>query len=191
MGTSKTNSLSVVLILLLLAVNVSAETTFFDNPDDAFIMGGSTTGEVIGGTTGGGCTYEWNCTNWSECLPSGTRTRNCTNIGTCSGTYQPPETEQNCTYATSPEAEKLDNVTENETEKQNETGKIGENEDADSNLIFLYLIIVLTMGLIIFYLKKNRSKPPTKDGSLKRGSAATPKRKHINHGENNLSCGRR
>jgi len=105
MELSKIKLLNYILITLLLSVvsvtNVSAETTFFDQ-DDAFIMGNPTTGGVIDGTTGGGgCTYRWNCTNWSECLQSEKQIRNCANIGTCSDTYEPPEIEHNCTYTAS------------------------------------------------------------------------------------------
>jgi hypothetical protein len=163
MGLSEINGFNAILIISLLSLvaNVSAETTFFDNPDDAFIMGDPTAGGVIGGTTGeGGCTYEWNCTNWSECLPSGKQTRNCTNIGTCSDTYESPEIEQNCTYTASPKVEKEDKEPGNETEKQNETEKTSEKEIVDENRVFLYSIIVLIIGFIIligfiiFYLKK-------------------------------------
>ena len=83
---------------LFLIPFVNAETTFFDQ-DDAFVMGDSTLGEVIGGSTGrGGCTYKWNCATWSECLPSGEQTRTCTNLGTCPDTYKKPETQRDCTY---------------------------------------------------------------------------------------------
>jgi len=55
MKLSKINLLNYVLIMLfllaILATNASAETTFFDNPDDALIMGHSTTGGVIEETT--------------------------------------------------------------------------------------------------------------------------------------------
>jgi hypothetical protein len=48
MGLSKINGFNAILIvlLLLLVVNVSAETTFFDQ-DDSFIMGNSATGGSI------------------------------------------------------------------------------------------------------------------------------------------------
>ena len=137
----------IILLIFLLIPLVYAETTFFDNPDDAFIMGNSTTtsptGEVIGGiteeTTGsGGCLYKWNCTNWSECPTFGKQIRNCTNIGTCSNTYKSPEIKQNCTY-TPPKGEK-------------------EKEIVNNNKIFLYFIIILIIGFIIFYLKKDCSK---------------------------------
>lgn len=162
LGIKSNGFIAIVIILpLLLAVNVSAETTFFDQ-DGAFIMGSSPTGGVIGvtsggtdGTTGGGdCTYKWNCTNWSECFPFGKQTRNCTNIGTCSRTYKSPGIEQNCTYTDSPKVEKEDKEIENETDKQNEAEKISEKEIVDKDRAFLYFIIVLIIGFIICYLKK-------------------------------------
>lgn len=154
---------SVLFLILLFAPPLAiAESTFFDQ-DDAFVMGGSETGGVIGeatgGTTsGGGCTYKWNCTNWSICFPSRKQIRSCTNIGTCSDTYKSPETEQNCTY-TSPEPKKenkgleKENVTEKdgeETKKQNETEK-----EIDKNKIIIYSIIIFIIISVIFYLKKD------------------------------------
>ena len=136
-----------VIIILLPLIN--ADTTFFDNPDDFFIMSDSTatspTGEVIegttGGTTGGGsCLYKWNYTNWGECLPSGIQIRNCINVGTCPDTYNSPEIEQDCTYTPSLEVE--------EEEKIN-------GKEIINNKIFIYFIISLVILFIIFYLKKN------------------------------------
>ncbi len=138
---------------------VAAETTFFDQ-DDAFVMGNSpatpTTGQATGG---GGCRYEWNCTNWGECLSSGKQTRNCTNIGTCSDGYKTPEIEQNCTH-TAPKVEEeskeleKENVTEEEqekeTEEQDETGGF-----VDKNKIVVYAVIILIILSIVLYLKKD------------------------------------
>lgn len=95
MGLSKINLLNYILITLILSVvlaaNVSAETTFFDQ-DDAFIMSNYarsnyTTG-ATGVTTGGeSCMYEWKCASWSTCI-NGKQTRKCVDIGTCdSGTF--------------------------------------------------------------------------------------------------------
>jgi len=163
-----------ITISLLFLPLAQAETTFFDQ-DDAFIMGNlPTTAGVTGGATGGGggCTYKWNCTNWSECFPSGKQTRNCTNIGTCSNTYKTPEIEQNCTY-TAPKIKKgnkeleKENVTEEEeTEKENETEEIVEKEIVDKNKIIIYSIIILIIIFVIIYLKKDylTSSPTLKGG---------------------------
>jgi hypothetical protein len=168
METSKINGFSAISIisLFLLAVNASAETTFFDNPDDAFIMYDFATGGVViigrtGETTGGGgCTYEWNCTDWSKCLPSGKQTRNCVNVGTCPDMYEPPEMEQDCTYTASPE------IGEEYEEPENETGKIGEREIADENIIFLYslttILVIVIISSIIFYSRKGCFGKPIK-----------------------------
>jgi len=129
----------------LLIPLVQAETTFFDNPDDAFIMGSPTTtptadNGVTGEVTGGrGCLYKWNCTDWSECLASEKQTRNCTNLGTCPNTYKTPEIEQNCTY-TAPEFEE---------------DKESEKEIAVKNKLLFCFIIVLIILFIIIYLKKD------------------------------------
>ncbi len=58
----------IVIILLFLVNSVHAEITFFDNPDENFIIGNSSaiiTGEITEQPTGRGiCTNKWNCTNW-------------------------------------------------------------------------------------------------------------------------------
>jgi len=139
-----------LIIFLFLIPLVLADITFFDNPDGVFIASNvpatsTADSEVTGGAISGGCRYEWNCTNWSECLPSGKQIRNCTNIGTCSDTYRTPETERDCIYTT-PEVEE----------------KGGEKEETEEiiwkeivNKIFICFIIVLIIGFVIFYLKKD------------------------------------
>ena len=134
-----------IIISLLLTPLTQAETTFFDQ-DDAFIMSDFSTGGVIGGTTGSGsCRYEWNCTNWNECLPPGKQTRVCTNIGTCPNPYK-SEIEQNCTY-TSPEIEE-DKKLENKTSPP-------EKKIVDKNKTFINFIMVLIILFILLYLKKD------------------------------------
>jgi hypothetical protein len=140
----------IIFITFLLLIPLAfADTTFFDNPDETFIMGSSPTGGVIieettggaisGTTSGGSCLYKWNCTNWNECLPSGKQKRNCVNIGTCLDTYKAPSTEQNCNYTASDS---------DEEKKENK-------EIAEKNKLFSYFIIILIILFIIFYLKKD------------------------------------
>ncbi len=134
-----------LIIFLFLIPLVLADITFFDNPDGVFIASNvpatsTADSEVTGGAISGGCRYEWNCTNWSECLPSGKQTRNCTNIGTCSDIYKTPKIEQNCTYTTPESGEE-------------ETEEIIWKEIV--NKIFICFIIVLIIGFVIFYLKKD------------------------------------
>jgi len=152
-----------LMILLALTLSISsvlAETTFFDQ-DDVFVMGSSsaTLTADSGVTGGGGCRYEWNCTNWSECLSSGKQIRNCTNIGTCSGTYKSPEIKQNCTY-TAPKVEEdkkleKENITKKEEEKQQETEKISRKEIVNKNKVLIYFITFLIIGFVILYQKKD------------------------------------
>jgi len=157
---------SLVLIILLAFINfATTETTFFDNPDDFFIMGESTTGGVVEETPGGdGCRYEWNCINWSACLPSGKQIRGCINAGSCSDRYKSPEIEQNCTYI-SPEIEE-------DKELKNKTEELPflppEEEIADKNKTLIYFIITLIILFIILYLKKNYFKKLIKKQSKSR-----------------------
>ncbi len=134
---------SIILILSIFLVH--AETTFFDNPDDFFIMNSAAGSSGATGTasgTAGGCIYKWNCTNWGECLQSGKQIRNCINIGSCSNTYKTPETEQNCTYAA-------------QKPEQNETEEIIKKEIAEKNRILICSVIILAILSVIFYLEKN------------------------------------
>jgi hypothetical protein len=138
----------VLIIFLLLIPIACADTTFFDNLDDVFIMNGSATSGVIGRTTGqvtggGICRYEWNCTNWSECLPSGKQTRNCTNVGTCFDRYRTPEIERNCIY-----------IPSSKDKKEDKNLEINRNEIVDKENIFIYLFIIVAIGLVILYLKR-------------------------------------
>ena len=136
------------IYFLLMISLVSAETIFFDNPDDTFIMGEYTTSGLIGGTTGettgsgGDCTYKWNCTNWSECLPTEKQTRTCTNVGTCSNKYKNPEAEQTCTYTT-PEVE----------------GEVQQKSPATLKVIAIItviIIVIILMVCIYYYIKKSK-----------------------------------
>ena len=138
---------------------VLAATTFFDQ-DDAFIMGNSPTGEVSGGTSGetaggGGCRYEWSCTNWSECLPYGNQTRICTNKGACPDNYGPPKMEQNCISTASEIRENnLDNKTVERPFLSLKEKKVAPNEKSILR-VFLYVLIILLILLSIFSLQKN------------------------------------
>ncbi|MFH0712061.1 MAG: hypothetical protein V1889_03040 [archaeon] len=136
-----------IILLFLFIPLVFAETTFFDNPDDAFVMGNSpATGGVIiteeQQAGGGGCLYKWNCTDWSECFSSGEQTRDCVNVGSCPDTYKVPETRQNCTYVVSGIGEDLE--------------KEGEEEGiVNENRIFIYVVVVLIILFVVFYLEKD------------------------------------
>ena len=176
----KINLLSFIFIMLfLLIVSVSAETTFFDQ-DDSFIMGNSATSKVTERTTevitGGGvgsCVYKWNCTNWNECPQSGEQIRNCTNIGTCSNTYKSPEIKQNCTYTAFPKIDKENKTIEKEAEKQNETkekkavlsgqiiayvGSFILNSIKKGYILFFVMIVLIFTGGIITFRQRNKIK---------------------------------
>lgn len=137
-----------IILLIILGISiVSADTTFFDNPDDLLIIGSSVTAnsgttEITGRITegGGGCIYKWNCTEWSECFSTGRQIRNCINFGTCPNNYKVPQTKQNCHYI-SPQTEEKSEET---------TGK----ETTDKNKIFIYLILTVISIFIIFNLLK-------------------------------------
>ena len=160
------------LVIMFLLPSVNAETTFFDQ-DDTFIMGNSPTGGVVGGTgttggttSGGGCSYKWNCTNWSACISSRNQTRICTNIGTCPETYKAPEIEQNCTYF-NPEPpepdEKSTEAEENNAGVQKEENNSEPKDKTTLNLPenygvkkkynqFLWSIVLSVIGVVVIVL---------------------------------------
>ncbi len=55
---------------------------------------GTTSG---GGGGGGGSGFDWQCTSWTDCAPSGTQTRTCTQVLGSGAPSKPAET-QSCTY---------------------------------------------------------------------------------------------
>jgi hypothetical protein len=157
MGNSFLTSIYFLIIFLILIPLVFADTTFFDNIDDFFILSNSTTtgeiiarttGEITGTISGGACKYKWDCTNWSKCLLHGKQIRNCTNIGTCPDTYKTPEMEQNCLYIFE--------------------GEVIWREVIDKHKILIYFIIIFTMGFIIFYLKRDYFKNLIKNLNYKK-----------------------
>jgi hypothetical protein len=142
MEISKINVFNAILIILflLLVVNVSAETTFFDNPDGTFIIINATTGTVIEGITGGtiiggGCTYNWSCTGWSGCI-NGIQTRTCTNLGSCFDNKGKPIESQSCTS--------LKNIA-----PPTVTTKTSEEPKAPSTMILLGLVVGLIAVIAI------------------------------------------
>ncbi|MBN1644924.1 hypothetical protein JW851_02710 [Candidatus Woesearchaeota archaeon] len=156
------------LLAILLIPVVYAETTFFDNPDDMFIYSNpasQVSGRGGGGGGGRGCLYKWNCTNWSECLPSGKQIRNCINVGTCSNTYNAPEIEQNCTYTAlkMEKDEKLEknSVIEKDMKKEPENEetahmyKIFIKKRAPGSVISFISVMAVIILLSIFYLNKD------------------------------------
>jgi hypothetical protein len=50
------------------------------------------------GRSGGSCSYDWQCTEWSACSEDGQQIRTCINTGTCLGDYGKPDEGQECVY---------------------------------------------------------------------------------------------
>jgi uncharacterized protein YceK len=49
-------------------------------------------------TSASACTSNWQCTGWSECAPTSTQTRTCTDLNNCGATDK-PVTSRSCTYS--------------------------------------------------------------------------------------------
>ena len=86
---------------------------------DTFALTATSTTPSSGGGGGGGggttatCTYNWDCTPWSVCA-DGKQTRECKNIGTCTGTENKPIEEIDCSEALFDILLKLKNIDLNE-----------------------------------------------------------------------------
>jgi len=71
---------------------------------------GSSSSSGSGGGGGGAaspeasCEESWGCSDWTECSPSGTQTRICSDANACGTTESKPETSRSCTYV-APSAE--------------------------------------------------------------------------------------
>lgn len=170
---------------IILSTLVFAESTFFEDPNNAFIMGNSPTtrtteseateneitdNEITDSeiTSRVGCDYKWNCTDWSTCLSSGNQTRNCTNSGTCSDTYNTPEREQNCVYTAPAENEKEDkeiayegenekyidenNIINDETSYQTTKETNEEKHTYFKKWIILFIIFVCVWYIVFKYI---------------------------------------
>ncbi|MBU0958341.1 MAG: hypothetical protein KKB31_00190 [Nanoarchaeota archaeon] len=147
----------IFLTALLLIPLVFAETTFFDNPDDFFIMGDSTatspTGEVTGGTTGGttsggSCLTNWSCSSWSSCM-NGIQTRICTKerINCYADLKKKPTENQSCSVET-----------ENDTESE-EGNLISQSSPVNfQNIITLVIGLIVIIGIAIFFVCKRHKK---------------------------------
>lgn len=64
------------------------------SPSPAPSGGGTPTGG------GGGSGYYWQCSEWSECAPTGIQTRTCSLVVSPSGSTTKPEESRTCTYIT-------------------------------------------------------------------------------------------
>ena len=86
-----------------------------------------------GGSGGGGCSYNWECSTWSDCSQDGKQTRTCTNKGTCTGTAGEPAEVQNCVYNPPATGQtELQPVTTTEvSETSNQSEKLAEQETAE------------------------------------------------------------
>ncbi|MFA5953173.1 MAG: hypothetical protein WC812_01130 [Candidatus Pacearchaeota archaeon] len=153
------NSILIILFLLIAVTeNVSANTTFFDQEDEAFIMNNSAstspTGEVIGETgsdnTGGSssCLTNWSCSPWSSCV-EGIQIRNCTKEKTyCYADLNiKPIENQSCSIKT-----------ENNTNSEKENS-ISQNFPTHfKNITVIVIGLVIIIGIAVFFAYKKYKK---------------------------------
>jgi hypothetical protein len=115
--------------------------------------------------TGGGggaplktkCTYNWTCTEWSECL-NGVQTRTCTNGGTCKDNVGKPIESQSCSMPSTPE-----NITPIAPEANiiPPTNATSPTPTATTPLglgIGLIAVVIISFILIFVILKKRKGK---------------------------------
>ena len=131
---------------------ISAETTFFDNPDDTFIMddfpatGGvieETTGEATGGR---GCLTNWTCSDWSFCN-NGMQIRNCTKqkVYCYADLNKKPIESQNCFGDKS--GEEINNFPEIKAIKN--------NRYLISGVIIVFISLVI-LGFVLYKMHRKR-----------------------------------
>jgi hypothetical protein len=139
----------IIITYLFLINSVYAETSFYDNPDDALIYSYSfySPNFVDNSQGGGGCLTDWNCSSWSACI-NNLQSRNCIKIrNSCNAGAKPGET-QNCTIS-SP-----DFWTGNKTEEKAEENKtIPETNQTQINSTIQTNIFSITGGAILNFAK--------------------------------------
>ena len=162
----------------------------FINPDADDICGNGVDEDCSGSDAkcssssgrGSFCSPDWNCTEWSECYPNGTMTRECVDLEECG--FAKPKTTDECNY-TAPVIQEVEEEEEestspsspapevNETEvEENTTQEVQQEEDTgneitgqvvgpgDSNLdlwaIAAFMILVVVAGAIALILGMRR-----------------------------------
>lgn len=166
-----------VIVLTILFVPVAnADTTFFEDADEAFTIplateqpqesqssqssqnetqttGQQTIGQESTMTSDENCQEEWSCTEWGECL-SGTQQRTCTNVGTCQGA--PPATEQECLSVLSVLIGGGEGVEEGSASPETTTDAPVENEKTNTRLIISFIILLVIALFVAFVLFRVR-----------------------------------
>lgn len=106
--TISKNTIAVLLIIqiLIFSVNIFVAVFFIEPPITGKAIG-IVKLEVIGTPsitpvpelpTPTSCVPQWDCTDWSECIPEGKQYRDCSNTNNCYLTYNKPAEEQDCIY---------------------------------------------------------------------------------------------
>lgn len=145
--------LLILFSLILLIPLTYAETTFFDNENDAFIMGNSPVdSRVTGEATGGeGCLTNWTCSDWNSCT-AGVQIRNCTKTKTyCyADLNKKPIESQNCSGDKN-NTDSEDGITNSPNEN---SGNINNPNSSNVKVIILGIFIVIFMGFIFLLIYK-------------------------------------
>lgn len=140
-------------IVILFFQFINADTTFFDNEEDVFIIGNPmiTSSEITGIIKenelngAGGCITNWICSDWSSCI-NNRQTRNCAKEKSYCYTdlNKKPIESQNCSI-----------------EKQNEMQgpQTKEKDKKIMNFIFVFIILaIIILFLYKIYRKTRRFK---------------------------------
>ena len=124
--------------------------------------------------SGGGCSYDWQCDEWSSCSANGVQTRACTNGGSCLGTFGKPAEEQSCTYvspAGGEEGEEAEEEAEEEAPQEEAapgrvaattggglagiTGRFIQNVfgGGANAAVGIFMVLLTVVGGLVFYSK--------------------------------------
>ncbi|MEK6947954.1 MAG: hypothetical protein AABX19_01810 [Nanoarchaeota archaeon] len=159
---------TLILLLLLFIPIVTAYSTFFDNSNDAFIMGSSTSSSpTIGGETTGGsaqesgtsgdgqCLTNWKCSSWFSCT-NGTQIRNCTRekVNCYADLKMKPSEIQNCPVEKAKDKNNTGSKDRIKNFLNKNDGNVNNSNSSSVKVIILGMFIVIVIGVIVLFAYK-------------------------------------
>jgi hypothetical protein len=106
---------------------------------------------------GGGCSYNWTCTRWSECV-KGIQTRTCYNNGTCKDNKGKPVESQSCSVTTVPINITPSTTTSTTIEQKTTTTTIPSAPVTPLGLGIGVIVVIAISGVMTLMVLKKRRK---------------------------------
>ncbi len=105
-----------------------------------------------GGTNGGSCRENWDCTEWSACS-SGIQTRYCRDLNRCGTNHNKPEEEKSCEANKLPDYVDFSDTNEESSNEasnaDNEVKNILDTWDYGAKVVGLIAVLVILIAVII------------------------------------------